>query len=92
MVSHSRKKKDQPSGQQKRKHQITYLAHQVRFTCISHWRKAVSSLFMLFEDLREFYLTCLYLILQAKERELELKNDWANNRQNRKATQSKYGF
>lgn len=45
-----------PSSQQKRKHQITYLAHV------------------------------------AKENELELKNQWANNRQTRKQTQSKYGF
>lgn len=45
-----------PSSQQKRKHQITYLAHI------------------------------------AKENELELKNQWANNRQTRKQTQSKYGF
>lgn len=45
-----------PSSQQKRKHQITYLAHI------------------------------------AKENELELKNQWANNRQSRKQTQSKYGF
>ena len=29
LVSHSRKKKDQPSSVQKRKHQITYLAHKV---------------------------------------------------------------
>ena len=29
---------------------------------------------------------------QAKERELELKNQWATNRQTRKQTQSKYGF
>uniref|UniRef100_T1JFS4 Proline-rich protein PRCC n=1 Tax=Strigamia maritima TaxID=126957 RepID=T1JFS4_STRMM len=45
-----------PSAQQRRKHQITYLA------------------------------------FQAKERELELKNQWAENRLTRKQTQSKYGF
>ncbi|XP_038072887.1 proline-rich protein PRCC-like isoform X2 [Patiria miniata] len=50
------RKEQLPSGQQRRKHQITYLAHQ------------------------------------AKERELELKNQWANNRQTRKDTQMKYGF
>ncbi|XP_033634347.1 proline-rich protein PRCC-like isoform X2 [Asterias rubens] len=50
------KKEQLPSGQQKRKHQITFLAHQ------------------------------------AKERELELKNQWANNRQTRQQTQMKYGF
>ena len=30
MVSHSKNKKDGPSGQQKRKHQITYLAHRAK--------------------------------------------------------------
>ncbi|KAK3917671.1 Proline-rich protein PRCC [Frankliniella fusca] len=50
-----------PSSQQKRKHQITYLAHIVS-------------------------------IVLAKENELELKNQWAHNRQTRKQTQSKYGF
>ncbi|XP_045156321.1 proline-rich protein PRCC-like [Mercenaria mercenaria] len=51
-----RKKDNQPSGQQKRKHQIHYLA------------------------------------FQAKERELELKNQWSQNRQTKKQTQAKYGF
>ncbi|XP_041464690.1 proline-rich protein PRCC-like [Lytechinus variegatus] len=50
------KKEQLPTSQQKRKHQITYLARQ------------------------------------AKERELELKNQWAENRQNRKSTNAKYGF
>lgn len=31
-------------------------------------------------------------IFQAKENELELKNQWANNRMSRKQTQAKYGF
>uniref|UniRef100_A0A1B6L6H4 Proline-rich protein PRCC n=1 Tax=Graphocephala atropunctata TaxID=36148 RepID=A0A1B6L6H4_9HEMI len=52
----SHKKRDGPTTQQKRKHQITYLA------------------------------------FQAKENELELKNQWANNRMSRKQTQAKYGF
>lgn len=52
----SHKKKDGPTTQQRRKHQITYLA------------------------------------FQAKEHELELKNQWANNRMSRKQTQAKYGF
>ncbi|KAL3865954.1 hypothetical protein ACJMK2_043298 [Sinanodonta woodiana] len=52
----SQKNKDLPSSQQRRKHQITYLA------------------------------------FQAKERELELKNQWAQNRQTKRQTQSKYGF
>ncbi|KAK3585289.1 hypothetical protein CHS0354_040236 [Potamilus streckersoni] len=52
----SQKNKDLPSSQQRRKHQITYLA------------------------------------FQAKERELELKNQWALNRQTKRQTQSKYGF
>ncbi|XP_071482457.1 proline-rich protein PRCC-like [Diadema antillarum] len=50
------KKEQLPTSQQKRKHQITYLARQ------------------------------------AKERELELKNQWADNRMTRKQTQAKYGF
>lgn len=50
------KKGDQPTGQQRRKHQITYLIHQ------------------------------------AKERELELKNNWADNKMTRRQTQAKYGF
>lgn len=54
--AHSHKKKDGPTSQQKRKHQITYLA------------------------------------FQAKEHELELKNQWASNRMSRKQTQAKYGF
>lgn len=55
--SHSKKRnKDMPTSQQKRKHQITFLAHQ------------------------------------AKERELELKNQWAENKFSKKQTQSKYGF
>ncbi|XP_006813996.1 proline-rich protein PRCC-like [Saccoglossus kowalevskii] len=45
-----------PTSQQRRKHQITYLAHQ------------------------------------AKERELELKNSWAENKLTRRQTQAKYGF
>jgi len=52
----SRKKGFMPSAQQRRKHQITYLA------------------------------------FQAKEREMELKNQWAQNRFTRHQTQSKYGF
>ncbi|GLH04702.1 Proline-rich protein PRCC [Gryllus bimaculatus] len=47
---------DGPTSQQRRKHQITYLA------------------------------------FQAKENELELKNQWSQNRMSRKQTQSKYGF
>uniref|UniRef100_A0AAZ3RPT6 Proline rich mitotic checkpoint control factor n=1 Tax=Oncorhynchus tshawytscha TaxID=74940 RepID=A0AAZ3RPT6_ONCTS len=54
--SFSKKKGDQPTGQQRRKHQITYLIHQ------------------------------------AKERELELKNSWADNKLTRRQTQAKYGF
>jgi proline-rich protein PRCC len=45
-----------PSGQSKKKHQITYLAHQ------------------------------------AKAMELELKNQWAQNKASRQQTRSKYGF
>ncbi|XP_012264161.2 proline-rich protein PRCC [Athalia rosae] len=45
-----------PSSQSRKKHQITYLAHQ------------------------------------AKAMEVELKNQWAQNRVTRKQTQSKYGF
>ncbi|NXX49681.1 PRCC protein, partial [Tricholaema leucomelas] len=52
----SQKKGDQPTGQQRRKHQITYLIHQ------------------------------------AKERELELKNTWSENKLSRRQTQAKYGF
>lgn len=33
-----------------------------------------------------------YLASQAKEKELELRNQWANSRMTRKQTQSKYGF
>ncbi|XP_034400588.1 proline-rich protein PRCC [Cyclopterus lumpus] len=54
--SFSKKNKEQPTGQQRRKHQITYLIHQ------------------------------------AKERELELKNSWADNKLTRRQTQAKYGF
>lgn len=56
VTAQSHKKKDGPTSQQKRKHQITYLA------------------------------------FQAKEHELELKNQWASNRMSRKQTQAKYGF
>lgn len=57
MMSHSKKRnKDMPSSQQKRKHQISFLA------------------------------------FRAKERELELKNQWAENKFNKRQTQSKYGF
>lgn len=56
MKSFSKKKGEQPTGQQRRKHQITYLIHQ------------------------------------AKERELELKNAWSENRLSRRQTQAKYGF
>ncbi|MEQ2224627.1 hypothetical protein ILYODFUR_009360 [Ilyodon furcidens] len=54
--SYSKRRGEQPTGQQRRKHQITYLIHQ------------------------------------AKERELELKNSWAENRLTRRQTQAKYGF
>ncbi|XP_065566906.1 proline-rich protein PRCC-like [Artemia franciscana] len=33
-----------------------------------------------------------YLVHQAKAREVELKNQWASNRQTKRQTQSKYGF
>ncbi|KAM4690338.1 proline-rich protein PRCC [Rhinophrynus dorsalis] len=56
MKSFSKKKGEQPTGQQRRKHQITYLIHQ------------------------------------AKERELELKNTWSDNKLSRRQTQAKYGF
>ncbi|KAK7898921.1 hypothetical protein WMY93_019774 [Mugilogobius chulae] len=54
--SFSKKRGGMPTGQQRRKHQITYLIHQ------------------------------------AKERELELKNSWAENKMTRRQTQAKYGF
>ncbi|NP_001084270.1 proline rich mitotic checkpoint control factor L homeolog [Xenopus laevis] len=56
MKSFSKRKGEQPTGQQRRKHQITYLIHQ------------------------------------AKERELELKNSWSENKMSRRQTQAKYGF
>ncbi|NP_001107967.1 proline-rich protein PRCC [Xenopus tropicalis] len=56
MKSFSKRKGEQPTGQQRRKHQITYLIHQ------------------------------------AKERELELKNSWSDNKMSRRQTQAKYGF
>ncbi|GBM83974.1 Proline-rich protein PRCC [Araneus ventricosus] len=52
----SKRKGEMPTQQQKRKHQITYLA------------------------------------FQAKERELDLKNQWSLNRRTRRETQAKYGF
>lgn len=52
----SRKKHNMPTSQQKRKHQITYLA------------------------------------FQAKEREMDLKNQWSLNSRTRRETQAKYGF
>ncbi|XP_072947393.1 proline-rich protein PRCC [Epargyreus clarus] len=55
-ISASKKRGNEPTSQQKRKHQITYLAHQ------------------------------------AKANEIELQNQWANNRMTKRQTQSKYGF
>ncbi|KOB69621.1 Diphteria toxin resistance protein 2, dph2 [Operophtera brumata] len=55
-VSSSKKRGNEPTNMQKRKHQITYLAHQ------------------------------------AKANEVELQNQWANNRTLKRKTQSKYGF
>jgi len=52
----SQNNKDGPTSQQRRKHQITYLAHQ------------------------------------AKEREFQLKNQWAENKFAKRQAQSKYGF
>ncbi|XP_018022115.1 serine-rich adhesin for platelets isoform X2 [Hyalella azteca] len=54
--SHSKKKGNLPSQQQKRKHQITYLAHQ------------------------------------AKEREIELQNEWSSGKMKKMQTRAKYGF
>lgn len=34
----------------------------------------------------------MVLFFQAKERELELKNSWAENKLTRRQTQAKYGF
>ncbi|XP_054714707.1 proline-rich protein PRCC-like [Uloborus diversus] len=51
-----KRRHDMPTQQQKRKHQITYLA------------------------------------FQAKEREMDLKNQWAMNSRTRRETQAKYGF
>ncbi|XP_051901652.1 prelamin-A/C-like [Pristis pectinata] len=56
LKSFSKKRGEQPTSQQRRKHQITYLIHQ------------------------------------AKERELELKNAWSDNRLTKRQTQAKYGF
>lgn len=39
---------------------------------------------------RKHHIT--YLAFQAKANELDLKNQWANNRQSKRTTQSKYGF
>jgi proline-rich protein PRCC len=39
-----------------------------------------------------FYLIVVFFLFQAKENELELKNQWSQNRMSRKQTQSKYGF
>ncbi len=33
-----------------------------------------------------------FSLAQAKERELELKNNWADNKLTRRQTQAKYGF
>jgi proline-rich protein PRCC len=52
----SHNNKDGPTSQQRRKHQITFLAHQ------------------------------------AKEREFQLKNQWAENKFAKRQAQSKYGF
>lgn len=54
--SFSKRRGGMPTGQARRKHQITYLIHQ------------------------------------AKEREIELKNTWAENKMTRRQTQAKYGF
>ncbi|XP_043188975.1 proline-rich protein PRCC-like isoform X1 [Amphibalanus amphitrite] len=56
VVRRPQKSADDPTSQQRRKHQITYLAHQ------------------------------------AKEREVELKNEWAQNRATKNAYRTKYGF
>ncbi|XP_037082820.1 proline-rich protein PRCC-like [Pollicipes pollicipes] len=56
VVRRPQKSADDPTMQQRRKHQITYLAHQ------------------------------------AKEREVELKNEWAQNRATKNAYRTKYGF
>ena len=58
MMSAQKKKidEDAPTGQQKRKHQIQYLAHQ------------------------------------AKERELQLQQQWAESRATKQVTQARYGF
>lgn len=37
-------------------------------------------------------LLTLWFPCQAKERELELKNSWAENKLSRRQTQAKYGF
>lgn len=56
MAHRPKNKHNMPTQQQKRKHQITYLA------------------------------------FQAKEREMDLKNQWALNSSTRRETQAKYGF
>jgi len=58
MMAQQKKKNDEdaPTGQQKRKHQIQYLAHQ------------------------------------AKEREFQLQQQWAESRATKQVTQAKYGF
>lgn len=67
----------QPNSTQKRKHQITYLAFQVNII-----------FFLVSQKLNINFA----FFFQAKERETELKNQWADNRQSKKQTQAKYGF
>ena len=58
-------------------------------SCFAFWMLLINDVKTFHQSLSE--LICPYL-LQAKERELELKNQWADNRMTRKQTQAKYGF
>ena len=44
------------------------------------------------ESSKQIWLSMFIFTLQAKERELELRQQWSANRQTRRQTQSKYGF
>ncbi len=76
-----------PTGQQKRKHQLTYLAHQV--LCV-HVLFSVTVHVTFALDY--FCSHALFVFTQAKANELELSKHWAQSAATRRQAKMKYGF
>ena len=71
---------------------LTYDPSQAHLKSISEERSAHNSDNTAFSKVQKKRHQITYLAAQAKAREVDLKNQWAQNKMSRRHTQQKYGF